>query len=126
MNLRAACCHAAGLLGFLMIAMTASATNSGFEGLLLRSPSQPGPTRQGVPDSAPMSAATLIVERDGKTVAEIKTDISGKFQLTVPPGHYQVSVKGWKRGMGSCGPFMVDVAAGKMKQVHWECDSGLR
>ena len=44
----------------------------------------------------------------------------------VPPGHYKVSHKGRKSSIGRFGPFEVDVVAGKITKVEWQCDSGIR
>src|SRR5206468_114462 len=48
------------------------------------------------------------------------------FGASVPPGHYKVSIKGKRPGIGRYGPFEVDVAPGKMTRVQWDCDSGIR
>lgn len=100
--------------------------DSGIEGVLMRSPAQGGPTRQGVPDSVAFSGATLTVTREDNVVVTINTDGAGAFRIPLEPGHYTVSVKGAKRGIGSCGPYEVEVAAGEMKPVRWVCDVGLR
>ncbi len=107
-------------------ALSEAEPKSGVEGTLTMSPAQPGPTREGVPDSAPYSDATLVVEGQGKVVCTLKTDAQGKFRIPLAAGHYKVSVKGHKRGIGGCGPFELEVVAGEMKQVQWECDTGLR
>jgi hypothetical protein len=35
-------------------------------------------------------------------------------------------MEGRKSGIGKYGPFDVDVVAGKMTRVTWECDTGIR
>jgi hypothetical protein len=99
---------------------------SGVEGTLVMSPIQGGPTRLDLPDSAPFPNATLVVEQQGRVLCTAKTDAAGKFRIPLAAGHYEISVKGQKRGIGSCGPFELDVAAGEMKQVQWQCDTGIR
>jgi hypothetical protein len=42
------------------------------------------------------------------------------------PGRYSVTREGGKRGIGNFGPFDVEVVAGKMTPVQWQCDSGMR
>jgi len=59
-------------------------------------------------------------------VASFTTDGQGHFRASVPPGHYKVSMKGRKSTIGRFGPFEVDVVAGKMTSVQWQCDSGIR
>jgi hypothetical protein len=59
-------------------------------------------------------------------VAAFTTDGQGHFRALVPPGHYKVSMKGRKSSIGRFGPFDVDVVAGKMTNVQWQCDSGIR
>jgi hypothetical protein len=44
----------------------------------------------------------------------------------LPPGHYKIFLKGRTTGIGRFGPFEADVAQGKMTNVQWECDSGIR
>jgi len=50
------------------------------------------------------------------------TDDDGRFRVSLPPGHYRVSLKGKKAGVGKYGPFEVNVAADT--SVQWQCDSG--
>jgi hypothetical protein len=103
-----------------------SEPTSGVEGSISTSPIQAGPTREGTPDSAPLSNITLTVERQGKVVCSVKTDREGRFHIPLPPGRYKISVQNQKRGIGRCGPFEVEIAVGEMKQVRWDCDTGIR
>jgi hypothetical protein len=67
------------------------------------------------------------VVKDLKTeVTSFTTDDQGQFRIPLAPGHYIVSVKGRKLGIGHFGPFEVDVVSGKMTKVQWKCDSGIR
>ena len=94
----------------------------------MMSPARPGPTRQGVEDSKPVPHARFVVMREGETTpaASFTTDESGHFHVSLPPGRYQVVAEGGRRRIGSFGPFEVEVTAGKMTKVHWNCDSGMR
>ena len=65
-------------------------------------------------------------QKDNSTVASFKTNDEGRFKISLPPGHYTISRKDWNASIGSYGPFEVDVAAGQMKKVQWNCDTGLR
>lgn len=99
---------------------------TGLEGLILAGPIQGGPTRQGVPDSRPLANTEFLVVRESSTVASFKTNDQGRFRISLPPGHYTISRKDWKASIGSYGPFEVDVAAGQIKSVQWNCDTGMR
>jgi hypothetical protein len=96
------------------------------EGVISAGPIQGGPSRQGVPDSRPPANIEFIVEKENSTVASFKTDDQGRFRISLPSGHYTISRKDWKASIGSYGPFEVDVAAGQIKKVQWNCDTGMR
>ena len=104
---------------------TPSAGESGLEGVITISPANPGPTRV---DAAAMALAntTFAVEKNNGEVTSFITDEQGRFRVSLPPGHYKISLKGRKSSIGRFGPFETEVAAGKMTNVQWECDSGIR
>ena len=96
------------------------------EGVILVGPIQGGPTKQGVPDSRPLANTEFLVVKENSTVASFKTDDEGRFRISLASGHYTISRKDWKASIGSYGPFEVDVAAGQIKRVQWNCDTGIR
>jgi hypothetical protein len=99
---------------------------TGIEGVITFGPTQPGPVRADTPGSKPLANATFVVENEkGAEVASFTTDDRGRFRVLLVPGHYTVS-KGKKHGIGHYGPFDVDVLAGRMTRVEWECDTGIR
>ena len=106
--------------------MPKAEAGTGLEGVIMAGPVRGGPTRQGVPDSRPLPNTEFVVAKENSTVASFKTDEEGRFKVSLPPGHYTVSRKDWKASIGSYGPFEVDVAAGQIKKVQWNCDTGLR
>ena len=118
------------LLSRFVLAQTHStptpAAETGLEGVILVGPVQGGPSRQGVPDSRPLANTEFIVEKENSAVASFTTDDQGRFRISLPSGHYTISRKNWKAAIGSYGPFEVDVAAGQMKKVQWNCDTGVR
>ena len=59
-------------------------------------------------------------------VASFTTDDQGRFRISLPPGRYRISKKDWKSRVGFYGPFEVDVAAGQVKKVQWNCDTGMQ
>ena len=113
-----AICTAAG--------QTSSEGESGIEGVISISPARPGPVRVDEAGSVPLANAAFVIENNSREIASFTTDDKGHFRAALPPGHYKVSLKGRKSSIGRFGPFEVDVVAGKMTNVHWECDSGIR
>ncbi len=105
---------------------TPSAGESGIEGAITISPANPGPTRVDGAGSMPLANATFAVEKNNTEVTSFITDDQGRFRVSLPPGHYKISLKGRKSSIGRFGPFEVDVVSGKMTKVQWECDSGIR
>jgi hypothetical protein len=119
-----------GLLACAVLADAQStpqpAAKTGLEGSILVSPVQGGPTRQGIPDSKPLPDTTFVVKQGDRAVASFETDEQGRFRVNLPAGHYTISKKDWQGGLGSFGPFEVDVTQGQMKSVQWTCDTGIR
>ena len=118
--------------GFIVMAIftsagqTPSGGESGIEGVINVSPARPGPTRIDEAGSVPLANATFVVENNDGEVTSFTTDDKGHFRTALPPGHYKVSLRGRKSSIGRFGPFEADVALGKMTNVKWECDSGIR
>jgi hypothetical protein len=106
---------------------TPSGSGTGIEGVIKFGPTQGGPIRADTPSSKPLATATFVVENEkGAEVASFTTDDQGRFRVPLTPGHYIVSKEGKKYGIGHYGPFDVDVVAGRMTNVQWECDTGIR
>lgn len=99
---------------------------AGIEGVITVSPIQGGPTREGAPNSKPLPNTDFVVQNEKGVVTTFTTDDQGTFRVSLPAGHYAVSKKGEKAGIGRFGPFDVDVAPGKMTKVRWDCDTGIR
>jgi carboxypeptidase family protein len=120
------------ILGLLVMAacvsvgQTPSVVETGIEGVITISPTQPGPIRADSPGSKPLANAAFVVESEKGGVASFTTDNEGRFRIPLAPGHYRVSIKGKKGGIGRFGPFEVAVVPGKVTNVQWECDSGIR
>jgi hypothetical protein len=106
---------------------TQSGSGTGIEGVITFGPTQGGPIRADTPSSKPLANATFVVETEkGAEVASFTTDDQGRFRVPLAPGHYTVSKEGKKHGIGHYGPFDVDVGLGRMTNVQWECDTGIR
>ena len=112
----------------LLLAATLSASEppTGIEGVITVGPVHGGPARIGVPDSRPLANATFIAQDQKGTATSFTSDDQGHFRVPLEPGHYTVSLKDRKGGVGRYGPFEVDVVTGQMTKVEWRCDTGMR
>ena len=121
-------------LSLLFVVVCASITrgdskpgNTGITGVIMVTPIRPGPARKGSesPDAAPLPTAKFAATSDGGAVTTFTTDTMGRFKVLLEPGHYVVLLAE-NRFPKPCGPFKVSVEAGKMTDVEWRCDSGMR
>ena len=108
------------------LGQTPAEGESGIEGIITISPARPGPIRANEAGSVPLANATFVVENNNGEVASFTTDEQGRFRASLPPGHYVVSLKSKKGGIGRYGPFEADVVPGQMTKVQWTCDTGMR
>jgi hypothetical protein len=99
---------------------------TGLAGVIMIGPTHGGPIRPGMASSLPLAHADFVVQQEDREVTSFTTDVSGRFRVSLPPGHYKVSKKGKKGGIGKYGPFEVDVVAGQVATVEWHCDTGMR
>lgn len=111
---------------YVSVGQTPAGEESGIEGVITVSPANAGPVRADAPRSVPLPNTTFAVANTNGDVVSFTTDDQGRFRLLLTPGHYKVSLKERKSAIGRFGPFEVDVASGKMTNVQWECDSGIR
>ena len=100
--------------------------DTGIEGVITVGPIHGGPVRPGMASSAPLANAAFVVGNENGAVAEFTTDEKGRFKVSLEPGHYTVTKKDRQKGIGRYGPFDVDVTAGQMTKVDWQCDTGMR
>jgi hypothetical protein len=113
-------------LSVAMMSAHAADSGTGIEGVISISPTHGGAIRQDEPPSNPMPNKDFVAENEQHApVASFKTDEQGRFRLSLAPGKYSISLKA-KTRFPRCGPFVVEVVAGKMTKVNWDCDSGLR
>jgi hypothetical protein len=105
---------------------TTSPGVTGVEGTVMVSPVRPGPIRKGSESpKAPLSNAAFSVTSDNGEVTKFTTDVMGRFKILLKPGHYVVSLAE-NRFPKPCGPFEIRIESGKITQVEWRCDSGMR
>jgi carboxypeptidase family protein len=102
-------------------------SSTGIQGIITVSPARPGPIKIGseIPDGAPLPNATFSVTSESGTVKSFTTNGDGRFRVLLSAGHYTVLLAE-HRFPKPCGPFEVDVLSGKMTDVEWRCDSGMR
>ena len=98
---------------------------SGIEGVVLVSPSRPGPTRKDQPDAGPAANVTLAVMKSDTKVASLTTDAEGHFRIALPPGLYTVMRDDPGSRIGHW-RFEAEVKPGEMTSVRWVADSGMR
>jgi len=101
--------------------------NTGITGVIMVSPTRPGPLRKGSEsaNAAPLPNATFRIRSDQGIATTFTTDSQGRFRVSLKPGHYSVSLAE-NRFPKPCGPFEIDIEQGKMTEVEWRCDSGMR
>jgi hypothetical protein len=102
------------------------AAGSSLEGVIRIAPAHPGPSREGVADTAPLANIAFIVQKADATVGSFTTDEKGGFRISLPPGHYSISRKDPASRIGHFGPFEVDLVDGQITKVNWTCDTGMR
>ena len=103
------------------LGQTQSGSGTGIEGVISVRPIHGGAIGDGIPKSNPLANATFIVENKKGVVASFTTDDQGHFRISLNPGHYTVSMKDKKGGIGYYGPFDADVVGSKMTKVEWQC-----
>ena len=99
--------------------------SSEIEGVILVSPSHPGPTRKDQPDAAPAANVTFSVMKSDAKIASFTTDGDGRFRIALPPGHYTV-LRGDPGARIGHWHFEAEVKPGEMTSVRWVADSGMR
>jgi hypothetical protein len=100
---------------------------TGIEGVIMVSPARPGPIRAGsdLHNAVPLPHAVFTVGNEKGVVTSFTTDSEGRFQISLKPGHYVVTLAE-HRFPRPCGPFEIDVESAKITNVEWRCDSGMR
>jgi hypothetical protein len=119
---------AANLVAFVLPATLGQAPTpgaSGIEGVIMVSPSRPGPIRKDQPSAAPAGNVEFAVKKEDARVASFTTDPEGRFHILLPPGHYTVLREDPGARIGHW-RWEVEVVSGSMARVRWVGDSGMR
>ena len=91
------------------------------------SPIHGGPIREGEASSAPLAKTAFVVRQEDRVVAEFETDEQGRFRILLAPGAlHRRGQRTRNDRFGHYRPMPVDIVAGKMTQVEWDFDTGLR
>ena len=98
---------------------------TGIEGTISISPVRGGPVRPGAERSRRLANADFVATGETGAQVPFTTDNEGHFRVMLAPGRYQITPKERPRFRG-CRMFEVDVAAGAITRVDWNCDSGMR
>jgi hypothetical protein len=112
---------------FPLISMsnTPTPSPSAVEGLILVSPSRPGPLRKEDSGGAPAGNIEFVVKKGNLNVEAFTTNAEGRFRISLPPGHYTVTREDPGAAIGHW-QFEVDVHAGETVKVAWTGFSGMR
>jgi hypothetical protein len=114
------------LFSMTAVAETPPADTSGIEGMIVVSPTRPGPIRKDeAPSVAPVRNAQFAIKAGDATIKTFTTDDEGRFQVALPPGHYVIVREGAPSRIGRW-RFEADVVAGQVTKVNWTADSGMR
>ena len=98
---------------------------SGIEGVIMVSPSRPGPIRKDTPSAAPAGSIQFFVKKEDARVASFTTDAEGRFRVSLPPGHYTILREDPGSRIGHW-RFEAEVKSGEITKVEWVGDSGMR
>jgi hypothetical protein len=106
-------------------AQTPTPGPSGIEGVIMVSPSRPGPIHKDGPSAAPAGNLEFVVKKEEARVASFTTDAEGRFHVSLPPGHYTVLREDPGARIGHW-RFEVEVVSGSIAKVNWTGNSGMR
>ena len=109
----------------MVSAQTPTPSSTGIEGVIMISPSRPGPIRKDTPSTAPAQNVHFVVKNGDAPVTSFTTDGEGRFRVSLPPGHYTVLREDPGARIGHW-RFEADVKSGEMTKVQWVADSGMR
>jgi len=113
------------MVASIAAAQTPTPGPSGIEGVILVSPSRPGPIRVDTPSAAPAGNVKFVVKKEDVQVTSFTTDAEGRFRVLLPPAHYTILREDGGARIGHW-RFEAEVKAGEVASVRWTADSGMR
>jgi hypothetical protein len=127
MHFKFVCCVAAliPLIAPRASTQTPTPSSSGIEGVIMVSPSRPGPIRKDRPSAAPAGNIEFVVKNVDARVASFTTDAEGRFRISLPPGHYTILREDPGARIGHW-RFEAEVKSDEITKVQWVGDSGMR
>ena len=115
-----------GLFSMTAVAETLPPGTSGIEGVVVVSPTRPGPITKGEePSVAPVRNTRFVVKAGDATVKTFTTDGEGRFSVALPPGRSVIVPEGGTPPIGRW-RFEADVVADQVTTVTWTADTGMR
>jgi hypothetical protein len=111
----------------LLVSASAQATvrRGGLHGLVTRGPIVPVCTIE-LPCDAPAPHVTLLFSRNDQVVGRVVTDGEGHYSLRLPAGLYYVRRPAASSIDRKLEPNQVRVYAGRLRQVDFSIDTGIR
>ncbi len=104
----------------------ASGGAAGIQGKVLLGPMCPVQQAGSPCPDKPIKADIAVTASEGKTVASGRSDESGTYRISLPPGSYTVTANRPGSALGSGKPVMVEVPAGTYVHLNLLVDSGIR
>ncbi len=104
----------------------ASGGAAGIQGKVLLGPMCPVQQAGSPCPDKPIKADIAVTASEGKTVASGRSDESGTYRISLPPGAYTVTANRPGSALGSGKPVMVEVPAGTYVHLNLLVDSGIR
>ncbi len=101
---------------------------SGIIGTVTEGPMCPGPVRVGDNScpNQPYQATISVLDENNSRVAQIRTDASGTFQLSLPPGTYTLHPLPGNNPLPRAADQAVEVYPGQYTQISIVYDTGMR
>ncbi|MFV1986852.1 MAG: hypothetical protein ACC682_06205 [Gemmatimonadota bacterium] len=99
--------------------------DTGLTVLVLRGPIEPVAT-EGEPDSEPVEGATVRIRGVDGGSTEVRTRSDGTVVVLLLPGRYDVEVRDCPNAMSLPAPAAVDIVAGRIETIAFDCDTGIR
>jgi hypothetical protein len=103
-----------------------SPPDSGVRGIVLLGPTCADQDVDASPCVSPYAARLVIVDADGTGVASVDSAADGTFQVTLPPGDYQILGDAGPDGDPTAQPVAVSVPPDTFVDVEVDYDTGIR